>query len=81
MNIKYALENFLYDKDFFISIYSDHVYVYNYDEIEILTNDKIVLKINNFKVNIIGSNLKIEKLNKKELLIEGIINNIGKIYD
>lgn len=81
MNIKYALENFLYDKDFFISIYSDHVYVYNYDEIEILTNDKIVLKINNFKVNVIGSNLKIEKLNKKELLIEGIINNIGKIYD
>ncbi len=81
MNIKYALENFLYDKDFFISIYSGHVYVYNYDEIETLTNSKIVLKINNFKVNIIGSNLKIEKLNKKELLIEGFINNIGKIYD
>ena len=71
----------MYDKDFFISIYSGHVYVYNYDEIEILTNDKIVLKINNFKVKVIGSNLKIEKLNKKELLIEGFINNIGKIYD
>lgn len=40
-----------------------------------------MLSIENFKIKITGSDLKIKKINSSELLIEGNIISIGKIYE
>ena len=62
-------QQILFDKD------------YNFQEIITLTNELIMLSIENFKIKITGSDLKIKKINSSELLIEGNIISIGKIYE
>ena len=59
----------------------DFLYIYNFHEIITLTNELIMLYIENFKIKITGSDLKIKKINSSELLIEGNIISIGKIYE
>lgn len=78
MNIKNAIINFLYDKNYFITFFEDSIYIYNYESIINLSENKITLIIENFTIDIIGNNLKITQMNNIELLIEGNIKNIGK---
>ena len=78
MNIKNAIINFLYDKNYFISFFEDSIYIYNYESIINLSENKITLIIEDFTIDIIGNNLKITQMNNIELLIEGNIKNIGK---
>ena len=78
LNIKNAIINFLYDKNYFITFFEDSLYIYNYESIINLSENKITLKIENFTIDIIGNNLKITQMNNIELLIEGNIKNIGK---
>ena len=81
LNIKHTIIDFLYDKNYFITIYENFLYIYNFQEIITLTNELIMLSIENFKIKITGSDLKIKKINSSELLIEGNIISIGKIYE
>ena len=81
MHIKENLTNFLYDKNYFISIYDKYIYIFNYLDLILLSADKIVLKMEKFKLVIKGNELFIAKLYPKELLIKGIINNIGIEYE
>jgi len=81
MNIKDTITNFLYDKEYFINIYEDYIHIYNYLEIIKLTNTLIILKLNKFKLEIKGNDLNIKRLDKKELLIKGIITKVGFIYE
>ena len=43
MHIKDTLINFLYDKDYFISIYDTYIHVFNYRDLVSLTGKLIVL--------------------------------------
>lgn len=81
LNIKNTIIDFLYDKNYFITMYENFLYIYNFQEIITLTNELIMLSIENFKIKITGSDLKIKKINSSELLIEGNIFSIGKIYE
>lgn len=81
LNIKNTIIDFLYDKKYFITMYENFLYIYNFQEIITLTNELIMLSIENFKIKITGSDLKIKKINSSELLIEGNIISIGKIYE
>lgn len=81
MNIKNTIIDFLYDKKYFITMYENYLYIYNFQEIITLTNELIELSIENFKLKITGNDLKIKKINSSELLIEGNIISIGKIYE
>ena len=45
MHIKDTLVNFLYDKDYFISIYDTYIHVFNYKDLVSLTSKLIVLKM------------------------------------
>ena len=81
LNIKNTIMDFLYDKKYFITMYENSLYIYNFQEIITLTNELIILSIENFKIKITGSYLKIKKINSSELLIEGNIISIGKIYE
>ena len=81
LNIKNTIIDFLYDKNYFITMYENFLYIYNFQEIITLTNELIMRSIENFKIKITGSDLKIKKINSSELLIEGNIISIGKIYE
>lgn len=81
LNIKNTIIDFLYDKNYFITMYENFLYIYNFQEIITLTNELIMLSIENFKIKITGSDLKIKKINSSEILIEGNIISIGKIYE
>ena len=81
LNIKNTIIDFLYAKNYFITMYENFLYIYNFQEIITLTNELIMLSIENFKIKITGSDLKIKKINSSELLIEGNIISIGKIYE
>ena len=81
LNIKNTIIDFLYDKNYFITMYENFLYIYNFQEIITLINELIMLSIENFKIKITGIDLKIKKINSSELLIEGNIISIGKIYE
>ncbi len=81
MHMKDSLINFLYDKNYFINIYDEYIHVFNYEELISLSSNKIELKFSNFKLVIDGDNLFINKMFPNELLIKGIIKNVGFIYE
>lgn len=80
MHVKDTLINFLYDQEYFITIYNNHIYIFNYLSILELSRDVIILKLNKFNLRIEGNDLYIKKLLPKELLIQGSIKNVGITY-
>ena len=62
-------------------MYDNYLYVFNYLNLDLLTNKKIVLKLEKFKLLIKGENLFISKLLPQEILIKGKIENIGIDYE
>lgn len=78
MHLKENLINFLYDLDYFITIYDNYIHIFNYKELISLSDTKIVLKMPNFTLEIKGNNLFITKMLKNELLIKGNILLVGK---
>ena len=81
MHMKDSLINFLYDKNYFINIYDEYIHVFNYEELISLSSKKIELKFSSFKLIIDGDNLFINKMDNKEMLIKGIINKVGFVYE
>ena len=81
MHMKDNLINFLYDKSYFINIYDDYIHVFNFQELISLSDKKIILSLEKFKVEITGSNIIIKKMSKNEILIKGLINKVGFLYE
>lgn len=81
MHIKDTLINFLYDKDYYIAIYDNYIYVYNYINLISLNSDIIVLKLPKFILNIEGKLLYITKMTKNEILIKGKLSKVGIKYE
>lgn len=81
MQMKDNLLNFLYDKEYFISIYDCFIHVFNYQELISINASKIVLKMVEFKLIIEGQNLFITKMLPNELLIKGTILKVSKTYE
>ena len=80
MKIANALSNFLYDKQYFVTMFDDYLHIYKYQELIKLTSTMIVLKMDNFELKIIGQDLTIVQMNTEEVLITGLILEIGKTY-
>lgn len=81
MHIKDNLINFLYDKNYFITLYEDYIHIFNYQELISLTNKLILLKMPKFQLEIKGENLFIVKMFPNELLIKGLITKVGMSYE
>lgn len=81
MHIKDTLINFLYDKEYFISIYDTYIHVFNYKDLVSLTSKIIILKMNKFILEIKGEDLFITKMMPNEILIKGKIKNVGITYE
>ena len=81
MHMKDNLINFLYDKNYFINIYDEYIHVFNYQELVSLSTEKIVLKLEEFKLNIMGSELFITKMLPNEVLIKGNVSKVEFSYE
>ena len=81
MHMKDNLINFLYDKNYFINIYDEYIHVFNYQELVSLSTEKIVLKLEEFKLNIMGSELFITKMLPNEILIKGKVIKVEFSYE
>ena len=81
MHIKDNLINFLYDKNYFINIYEEYIHVFNYIELISLSSNKIILKLEKFKLIINGKELFITKMIPNEILIKGCINSVEFLYE
>lgn len=71
-----VINNALKSNDYYICLYSNKIYIYNYLEIIEFNNDKIIIKLSNFNIKIIGIKLILKKMEHHELLIEGIISGV-----
>lgn len=81
MHIKDNLINFLYDKNYFISLYDNFIYCFNYKELISLKDNLIILKMPSFNLTIKGDNLFITKMLPTEILIKGKILKVGLDYE
>lgn len=81
LHFKDSLRNFLFDLDNFITIYDNTFHVFNYKKLEKLSEDEIIIHLENKIINIKGSNMKIKQMTKQELLIKGIILKVEFIYE
>ena len=81
MHIKESLINFLYDKDYFISIFENYIHVFNFRELKNLSSKNIILKLDTFTLDIEGNDLFITKMLPSEVLIKGTISKVGFIYE
>ena len=70
-----VIDNALRDKNYYVCLYDNYVYVYNYEVIS-FGKSSITLKACDKKICISGTDLKIKKLMTKELLIEGDIKSV-----
>ena len=76
MHIWANLQNFLYDKEYFLAYFNNSLYVYNFNKVYLITKDKIVIDFNNKKLQIKGKNLFLRKSCGTELLIVGEIKEV-----
>ena len=81
LHFKDSLKNFLFDLNNFITIYENTLHVFNYTKLEKLSENEIVIHIENKIVNINGSNMKIKQMTKQELLINGVILKVEFLYE
>lgn len=78
-NMLNIIDNALRDKSYYICLYDNNIYIYNYEYILSFSDKVILVKLANQNIKIKGLNLKIKRLEKVELLIEGIIS--GVLYE
>ncbi len=76
MNIRNNIINYLYDKDYIITIYENSLYIFNYKYLNDFNDTKITVTLNDRVINIIGKSLSIVKMTKEELLINGKLTKI-----
>ncbi len=70
------LKTFLNNEDYRLSIIPSGVHVLSYTRIIDITDNELKLSLGKKLVTVKGSNLKMKKLDKKELLIKGIVNKL-----
>lgn len=71
------INNALFNHDYYICLYSNHVYVYHYLEIISFNHDLIIVKLSDCNLKIKGDKMLIKKMHEHELLIEGEITRVS----
>ena len=80
-NMLEIFKNYLRGEEYYIILYSNYVYIFNYKEIKKFTDKYISLELDKLRINIFGTDLLITKMEKSELLIKGNIFKVEKIYE
>lgn len=78
MNFSNAIKDFVYDNNYYISLYGNNLHIFRYEKLNKLTDEEIIISFKDFNLIINGINLLIVKMNNDELLIEGNILSVIK---
>ena len=70
------MKNFLCDFDYHIAIYEEKIHVFNYVDIVKLTDREIVLAMPSFSLVLKGENFPVKRLEKREILVEGYLEDM-----
>lgn len=81
LNLINNIKNFLYDKDYFISVFDSNIHLYGYEKITKFNESELEFKFKDFYLNIKGEKFLIRKMLSNEILISGIVKNFNKIYE
>ena len=76
MHLYKTMKNFLLDFDYYIDIYEDKIHVFNYTDIVKLTDTEITLTMPSFTLFLEGEHFVVMRLEKREILIHGILDNV-----
>ena len=76
MQIRDNLKNFLYDQEYYIDLYQDYIHLYGYEKLVSLSSTSIEIKFKSFLLKVKGQNLRIKNMDKKEMLIKGLIEEM-----
>lgn len=75
------LKNIFINEAYSINLTNNKLYITNYEKLLSITDKQIILKFNNFNLNIKGMNFKIIKMLDKEILFNGHIESMEYIYN
>ena len=70
------LYNIINNKDYKISLYNNKVHILNYKSTLDITDTLVLIKLDSNILKIYGKNMKLLKMDKFELLIDGEVNKI-----
>lgn len=76
MHLYKTMRNFLLDFNYYIDIYEKNIHVFNYVDILKLNDQEIKLLMPSFILLITGHNFSVKRLEKREILINGELNNV-----
>lgn len=76
MHLYKTMRNFLMDFDYYIDIYEEKIHVFNYIDIEKLTDTEIILAMPSFTLTLKGISFVVKRLEKREILIEGTLEDV-----
>ena len=76
MKLVKKVRDYLLDDEFKIIIIKNRINISNYEKIEYLDTDKLIIKYIDGKIDIKGENLTVSKLLNEEILITGKIKEI-----
>lgn len=68
------------DEEFRFTVYNDRIHIINYEKINTLNSDYILIEGIDRRISIKGKNLVLNKLVEKEVLIIGEVNNIEVLH-
>ena len=71
-----TLKTYLKNEEYRISLLKSKIHIMNYQSIIDITETEAFIKINNKIVKIYGNSFKLLKLDKKELLISGMVKRV-----
>ncbi len=73
------IRSYFKDEKYYIVMFNDGVYIKNYNNILSLTEDELLININEILYRIKGKNFILSKTVGKELTVNGSIESIEKI--
>lgn len=79
--LKESFLNYLQNKSYNINISKNSMYINNYSKIDTISDQNIIIVIDNLKINITGNEFKAIRLLNKEILFKGNIESINFKYD
>lgn len=71
------LKEFIKDEDYKVILFKDKVHIINYKNIININVDKAIIAFKDVGVEIIGKDIKLTKLESKELLLQGKFKGIN----
>ena len=75
------IKNIFINESYSINLTTNKIYITNYEKLLSITDKQIILKFNDFNLNIKGLNFKIIKMLDKEILFNGHIESMEYIYN